>query len=127
MTKYARYYEDDSADVEWTNYVDLDVDTVTHLKERVVDVLPGGGGTNTYGDTVRYVHTWTITGECDRRTQDVMRDWSDNTFDSDTTLRLYDKYAAPYYTNYTAVKMKSWTTHSEGVGTRYRYQLVVVK
>lgn len=128
MATYARYYEDDSGAVEFTNYVDLPVTDIQHTINRDIEVIPGNAGSNTYRDDQRYKQTWRITANVTRRVQDCLRGWADNTFDSNTTLRVYDKYAADYYTDYTGVKMESFTaTPLDSTGTRYKVVLVVVK
>ena len=128
MATYARYYEDDSGAVEYTNYVDITVLECTHRILRDLEVIPGNSGANTYRDDIRYSQTWTITGEVSRRAQDCLRAWAVATFDSDTALRVYDEYSAPYYTDYTAVKMLSVEmSPTDSTGSRYRITMVVVK
>ena len=128
MATYARYYEDDSADVEYTNYVDIKTTDITHKIDRDVEVVQGNAGGNTYRDDKRYTQTWNITGIVTRQGQDCLRGWATNTFDGDTTLRVYDEYSNPYYTNYTTVKMKSFSaTPTDTTGSHYKVTLVIVK
>lgn len=128
MATYARYYEDDSADVEYTNYVDIKVTECVHRIARVVEVIPGNSGANTYRDDKRYTQTWTITGIITRQAQDCLRAWAVATFDGDTALRVYDEYSNPYYTNYTSVKLQDVTmSPTDTTGSQYNVTLVVVK
>ena len=128
MTSYVRYYKDDSAEVEYTNYVDLSVMSCAWTIDHPVEVILGDSGSNTYktGGT-RYMYRWVITADVDRRTHDFLAGCAIDTFDGDTTLRVYDKYAADYYNNYTGVKLiKFHSTTSDG-GGRYEVTLTVVK
>lgn len=127
MASYARYYKDDSADVEFTNYVDLNVESCDFRIERDVSVIAGNAGSNTYRDDKRYVYTWTIKASVDRQTMDFLRGCPIDTFDGDTTLRVYDEYSNPFYTNYTGVKLKSLVLTTSDGGNRYMATLVVVK
>lgn len=128
MATYARYYEDDSADVEFTNYVDIKVTEITHTIDRDLEVIKGNAGTNMYRDDKRYTQTWRVTGIVTRRAQDCLRGWAVAAFDGDTTLRVYDEYSNPFYTNHTAVKMKSYSgTPTDTTGSHYKVTLVVVK
>ena len=127
MVDYIRYYEDDTGAVEFTNYVDLKVISCTHKIDRDLAVLPGNAGSNTYRDDQRYSQMWTIVARCDRQVTDTLRGWADNTFDANTTLRVYNKYAADYYNDYTGVKMKSFQDYTDNGGQSYSVTLVVVK
>jgi hypothetical protein len=128
MATYARYYENDNASVEFTNYVDLPVVSLTHTIHRDVEPIPGNAGSNTYRDDQRYKQEWQITAHVSRRVQDCLRAWAVAVFDADTTLRVYDEYTAPNYTDYTAVKMKSFSASpTDSTGTNYNVTLVVVK
>lgn len=127
MAKYVRYYEDDTGAVEYTNYVDLEVISCTHDINRDVEVIKGNAGSNTYRDDQRYEQQWTIVATATRRTADTLRGWADNVFDANTTLRVYNKYAADYYNDYAAVKIKSYKDHTTDGGNRYTITLVVVK
>jgi hypothetical protein len=128
MATYARYYEDDSADVEYTNYIDIKVTDITHTIERDVEVVKGNAGSNTYRDDQRYTQTWKVQGQITRRAQDCLRTWATNVFDGDTALRVYDEYSASYYTDYTSVKLKSCSmSPTDSTGTLYNVTLVVVK
>lgn len=114
--------------MEFTNYVDIPVTSLIHTINRDVEVIPGNAGSNTYRDDQRYSHEWQISGNVSRRVQDCLRSWATNVFDSDTALRVYDEYSNPYYTDYTGVKMKSFSaTPTDSTGTRYNVTLVVVK
>ena len=128
MATYVRYYEDDSADVEYTNYVDIKVTDIQHSIERDLEVKMGNSGANTYRDDKRYTQTWRVSGVVTRQGQDCLRGWATNTFDGDTTLRVYDEYSNPYYTNYTSVKLKSFSSSPvDYTGSKYNVTLVVVK
>jgi hypothetical protein len=128
MATYARYYEDDSADVEYTNYVDIRVTSIRHTIERDLEIHMGNSGANTYRDDKRYTQTWTVTGIVTRQGQDCLRGWAVATFDSDTALRVYDEYSASYYTDYTSIKMKSFTASpTDSTGSQYEVTLVVIK
>lgn len=128
MVTYARYYEDDGADVEYTNYVDISVREITHTIDRDIDVFMGNAGSNTYRDDKRYTQTWRIQGTVTRQGQDCLRGWATNTFDGDTALRVYDEYSNPYYTNYTSVKLTTFTSSpADNTGSHYHVTLVVVK
>lgn len=127
MTSYARYYKDDSAAVEFTNYVDLNVIECVHTITRNLSVIEGNAGSNTYRDDKRYTQKWQITANVDRRTQDFLRGCAIDTFDSDTALRVYDEYSADYYTDYTSVKLLTYQSRTSDGGSRYTVTLVVVK
>jgi hypothetical protein len=127
MATYARYYKDDSAAVEFTNYVDLPTLSCEHTIERDLEVIPGNAGGNTYRDDKRYVHKWVIVADVNRRTHDFLRGCAIDDFDSDTALRVYDEYTADYYTDYTGVKLKSYTSKTTDGGNRYTVTLMVVK
>lgn len=127
MASYARYYKDDSAAVEFTNYVDLNVSSCTFSIERDIGVITGNAGSNTYRDDKRYTYTWTLKANIDRQTMDFLRGCAIDTFDGDTALRVYDEYTAPNYTDYTGVKLKTLTLATGDGGNRYDATLVVVK
>lgn len=127
MAKYVRYYKDSSgAPAEYTGYVDLAVTSCTHTISRSLEVIPGNAGGNTYADDQRYTQKWTITASVDLRTQDALRGFAVAAFDGNTTLRVYDEYTAPNYTDYGTVKMLSYKSETMK-GDRYTVTLVVVK
>ena len=128
MATYARYYKDDSAAVEFTNYCDLAVLSCVEEIDHPVEVILGDSGSNTYktGGT-RYSYRWTITANVDRQTHDFLQGCAVDTFDANTTLRLYNKYAANYYNDYTGVKLIRYTAKTSDGGSRYEVTLTVVK
>jgi hypothetical protein len=53
--------------------------------------------------------------------------FADDAFASTTKLRVYDKYAADYYTDYTGVKLKGYNYSTDAGFQRFHITLVVVK
>jgi len=126
MAKYARYYTDNTAAVEYTNYVELEVLECTHTTARDLEILKGNAGANGCRDDVRYDQQWVIVARVSRRVQDCLRGWVKVAF-TNAQLRVYDEYSADFYTDYTSVKLKHLSTKTIDGGQSYTVTLTVVK
>lgn len=127
MANTIQFHIDDGG-VEYTDYVQFNADTCRFIHENALQVMTGYQGGNTYpGESQRYTKTWTITANVGRRVHDALMGYADDAFAATTKLRVYDKYAAPLYTDYTGVKLKSYSYTTASGFQRFNITLVVTK
>jgi len=107
MATKAIFYIDDGG-VEYTDYVNLKVKSVTYLCNRQLELIPGNQGSNTYADDRRYSEKWTLNLLVDRATDEALRTFVKAAFVATTKLRVYVKAGGVDYTDYSPVKILSY-------------------